>query len=45
MSIGDYRILRIGVVVSCQKLGIILRNKDIKKLMLSKYVNHKKYAP
>ena len=33
---GNDWILRIGVVASCQKLGIILENKVIKKLMLSK---------
>jgi hypothetical protein len=37
--------LRIGVVVSCQKLGIILEDKLNKKLMLSKNVNNKKYTP
>ena len=35
----------LGVVASCQKLGIILENKVIKKLMLSKNVNNKKCAP
>ena len=29
----------------CQKLGVILENKVIQKLMLSKNVNNKKYAP
>ena len=29
----------------CQKLGIILESKVIKKLMLSKNVNNKKCAP
>ena len=29
----------VGVVVSCQKLGIISENKVIEKLMLSKNVN------
>ena len=28
-------ILRIGVMVRCQKLGVILENKVIQKLMLS----------
>ena len=41
----NYWILRIGVVASCQKLGIILENKVILKLMLSKNVNNKKWAP
>ena len=38
-------ILRFGVVVSCQKLGTILENKVIWKLMLSKNVNNKKCSP
>ena len=29
----------------CQKLGVILENKVIKKLWLSKNVNNKKCAP
>ena len=33
---GNYWILRIGVVVICQKLGNILKNKVIQKLMVSK---------
>ena len=41
---GNHWILRIGVVASCQKLGIILENKVILKLMLSKNVNNKKCA-
>ena len=32
-------------MASCQKLGIILENKVIYKLMLSKNVNNKKCAP
>ena len=35
----------IGVMSSCQKLEIILENKVISKLMLSKNVNNKKNAP
>ena len=38
---GNYLILRIGVVSSCQKLGIILENKgidDIKKCAPNWYV-------
>ena len=37
--------LQIGVVASCQKLGIILENKGIGKLMLPKNVNNNKCAP
>ena len=32
-------------MASCQKLGIILENKVILKLMLSKHVNNKKCVP
>ena len=42
---GNYWILQIGLLARCQKLGIILENKVIKKLMLSKNVNNKKCAP
>ena len=45
MPKGSYQVLRIGVVVSCQKLGIILENELIKKLILSKNVNKKKCGP
>ena len=38
---GNHWILKIGLVASCQKLGIILENKVIWKLMLSKKVNNK----
>jgi hypothetical protein len=34
-----------GVVASYQKWGIILENKVIQKLMLSKNVNNKKCTP
>ena len=37
--------MQIGVVASFQKLGIILENKGISKLMSSKNVNNKKCAP
>ena len=37
--------LRIGVMGRCQKMGIILENKTIQKLMLSKNVKNKKCAP
>ena len=37
---GNYSILKIGVMGRCQKLGIILENKVILKLMLSKNVNN-----
>ena len=40
----NYWILRIEVVASCQKVGIILENKVILKLLLSKNVNNKKCA-
>ena len=36
--------MRIGVVANCQKLGIILENKGIYKLMLLKNVNNEKCA-
>ena len=39
---GNHCILRIRKVPVCQKLGIILENKVIKKLMLSKDANNKK---
>ena len=42
---GNYWVLGIGLMGRCQKLGIILESKVIKKLMLSKYVNNKKCAP
>ena len=45
IPIGNQWILRIGVVASCQKLGIILENKVIERLLLSKNVNYKKSAP
>ena len=35
------QILRIGVMERCQKLGILLENKVILKLILSKNVNNK----
>ena len=38
-------ILQMNVVPSCQKLGIILENKMIQKLMLSINVINKKCAP
>ena len=37
--------MRIGAVASCQKLGIILENNVILKLILSKNVNNTKFAP
>ena len=37
--------MKIGVVASCHKFGIILENKVIEKLMLLKNVNKKKIAP
>ena len=40
----NYWILRIGVVASCQKLGIILEKKVIQKLMLSKNVLLNSYS-
>ena len=42
---GNYWILRIGLMRRCQKVSIILENKVIWKLMLSKNVNNKKCAP
>jgi hypothetical protein len=42
---GNYLTLRIGLTGRCQKLGIILGNKVISKLMLSKNVNNKKCGP
>ena len=33
------------IFLSCQKLGIILENKVVQRLMLSKNVNNKKFAP
>ena len=37
--------MRIGVVVGCPKLGIILESKVIQKLMLSINVHYKKCTP
>ena len=42
MKLLDFEI---GVMASCQTLGIILKSKVIYKLMLLRNVNNKKFAP
>ena len=45
MPKGNYWILRIGVVASRQKLGIIFSNKVVLKLKSAKNAFYKKCAP